>query len=113
MQLNFEKTNGDWERAADAGHPGAQFHLGLMYATGEEIPLDLVLAHKWLNLAATRGSGDATTLRAEMELGAGMAGVRRYPSRHRRVVGVLTRHLAAIRGMTKWVNEIVNQFTFH
>ena len=66
MQLNFEKTNGDWERAADAGHPGAQFHLGLMYATGEEIPLDLVLAHKWLNLAATRGSGDATTLRAEI-----------------------------------------------
>ena len=62
MQLNFEKTNGDWERAADAGHPGAQFHLGLMYATGEEIPLDLVLAHKWLNLAATRGSSDATTL---------------------------------------------------
>ncbi len=66
MQLNLEKTNGDWERAADAGHPGAQFHLGLMYATGEEIPLDLVLAHKWLNLAATRGSGDATTLRAEI-----------------------------------------------
>ncbi len=66
MQLNFEKTNGDWERAADAGHPGAQFHLGLMYATGEEIPLDLVLAHNWLNLAATRGSSDATTLRAEI-----------------------------------------------
>ena len=66
MQLNNEKTNGDWERAADAGHPGAQFHLGLMYATGEEMPQDLVLAHKWLNLASTRGSGDATTLRAEI-----------------------------------------------
>lgn len=66
MQLNLEKTNGDWERAADAGHPGAQFHLGLMYATGEELPQDLVLAHKWLNLAATRGSSDATTLRAEL-----------------------------------------------
>ncbi len=68
MQQIFEKTSGDWERAADAGHPGAQFHLGLMYATGEEIPLDLVLAHKWLNLAATRGSGDATTLRSEITL---------------------------------------------
>lgn len=68
MQQIFEKTNGDWERAADAGHPGAQFQLGLMYATGEEIPQDLVLAHKWLNLAATRGSGDATTLRAEITL---------------------------------------------
>jgi len=66
MQQIFEKTNGDWERAADAGHPGAQFQLGLMYATGEEIPQDLVLAHKWLNLAATRGSGDATTLRSEI-----------------------------------------------
>ncbi len=68
MQQIFQKTNGDWERAADAGHPGAQFQLGLMYATGEEIPQDLVLAHKWLNLAATRGSGDATTLRAEITL---------------------------------------------
>ena len=66
MQLNLEKTNGDWERAADAGHPGAQFQLGLMYATGEELPQDLVLAHKWLNLAATRGSSDATALRAEI-----------------------------------------------
>ncbi len=68
MQIDYEKTNGDWERAADAGHPGAQFHLGLMYATGEEMPQDLVLAHKWLNLAATRGSGDATTLRAEITM---------------------------------------------
>ena len=66
MQQIYEKTNSDWERAADAGHPGAQFHLGLMYATGEEVPQDLILAHKWLNLAATRGSGDATTLRAEI-----------------------------------------------
>ncbi len=68
MQQDYEKTNGDWERAADAGHPGAQFQLGLMYATGEEVPQDLVLAHKWLNLAATRGSSDATTLRAEITL---------------------------------------------
>ena len=68
MQQIFVKTTGAWERAADAGHPGAQFQLGLMYATGEEIPQDLVLAHKWLNLAATRGSGDATTLRAEITL---------------------------------------------
>ncbi len=66
MQQGYQKTNGDWERAADAGHPGAQFQLGLMYATGEERPQDLVLAHNWLNLAATRGSGDATTLRAEI-----------------------------------------------
>ena len=68
MQLDFEKTNGDWERAADAGHPGAQFHLGLMYATGEDVAQDLVLAHKLLNLAAPRGSGDATTLRAEITM---------------------------------------------
>ena len=68
MQLHHEKTNGDWEHAADAGHPGAQFYLGLMYATGEELQQDLVLAHKWLNLAATRGSSDATTLRAEITM---------------------------------------------
>lgn len=66
MHDNLDSTNGNWERAADAGHPGAQFQLGLMYATGEEVPLDLVLAHKWLNLAAKRGSSEATALRAEI-----------------------------------------------
>jgi len=68
MQLHHEKTNGDWEHAADAGHPGAQFYLGLMYATGEELQQDLVFAHKCLNLAATQGSSDATTLRAEITM---------------------------------------------
>ncbi|MDP7547310.1 MAG: hypothetical protein QGF20_08445, partial [Alphaproteobacteria bacterium] len=30
------------------------------------VPLDYVTAHKWLNLAAVRGSGEAKLLRTEL-----------------------------------------------
>ena len=33
------------------------FQLGVMYATGREVQMNLVEAHKWFNIAATRGSG--------------------------------------------------------
>ena len=42
------------------------FELGMMYAAGRSVPTDLVLAHKWFNLAAMRGNGDATRLRREI-----------------------------------------------
>jgi uncharacterized protein len=42
------------------------FELGMMYAAGRSVPPDLVLAHKWFNLAAMRGNGDATRLRREI-----------------------------------------------
>jgi TPR repeat protein len=44
----------------------AFFELGLMYAAGRSVPADLVLAHKWFNLAALRGNGAATRLRREI-----------------------------------------------
>ncbi len=37
---------------------------GLAYATGRGRPVDLVAAHKWLNIAAIRGSDRAADLRA-------------------------------------------------
>ena len=32
------------------------FELGLMYATGRDCDIDLIAAHKWLNIAAIKGS---------------------------------------------------------
>ena len=40
--------------------------MGLMYATGRGCDVDLVSAHKWLNIAAIRGSERAALLRAEL-----------------------------------------------
>ena len=41
-------------QAATSGHPFAQFKLGLLYDKGHGVPQDLILAYKWLNLAAAR-----------------------------------------------------------
>ncbi len=43
------------EQAAQAGAPAAQHRLGVLYTTGTGVTLDYVLAHKWLNIAATNG----------------------------------------------------------
>lgn len=40
--------------------------LGLMYATGRDCAIDMVAAHKWLNIAALRGSPRAAALRSEL-----------------------------------------------
>jgi len=44
----------------------AFYELGMMYASGRSVPADLVLAHKWFNLAAMRGNADAVRLRREI-----------------------------------------------
>lgn len=42
-------------QAAEHGAPEAQFRLGLMCSGGHQVAADLVLAHKWFNLAAAAG----------------------------------------------------------
>ncbi|WP_020179132.1 sel1 repeat family protein [Methylopila sp. M107] len=42
------------------------FQLGLSYATGRNVPLDRVTAHKWLNLAAREGVKEAAAMRREL-----------------------------------------------
>jgi TPR repeat protein len=59
-------TNEMVEFAAQGGAPDALFELGLMYCSGREVPLDLVQAHKWFNLAAQRGNSDAKRYRIEL-----------------------------------------------
>jgi uncharacterized protein len=42
------------------------FELGMMYSVGRDVPIDLVSAHKWFNLAAIKGNRDAARLRREI-----------------------------------------------
>jgi TPR repeat protein len=42
------------------------FELGMMYSTGRSVPTDMVAAHKWFNIAATRGNKEAVRLRREI-----------------------------------------------
>jgi len=42
------------------------FELGMMYSVGREVPIDLVSAHKWFNLAAMKGNLEAIRLRREI-----------------------------------------------
>ena len=58
----------DIEMAVAGGQSRADIfcNLGLIYATGRGGKVDLVAAHKWLNIAAIQGSERAADLRAEL-----------------------------------------------
>ena len=49
------------DRVADA-----MYSLGIMYSTGQGVPLDYVQAHKWFNLAAMMGNGEARQWRGQL-----------------------------------------------
>ena len=59
-----------WRAAADAGDRRAMLALGRLYAQGLGAPQDYVEAHKWFNLAASRGEaaavGERDALAAKM-----------------------------------------------
>jgi TPR repeat protein len=44
----------------------AFYELGMMHAAGRSVPLDLVAAHKWLNVAVAKGCRAAVERRAEL-----------------------------------------------
>ncbi len=58
----------DIEMAVAGGQSRADVfcNLGLIYATGRGCPVNLVAAHKWLNIAAIKGSERAASLRADL-----------------------------------------------
>ena len=53
------------ELAAQTAMPDALFELGMLYATGRDVAANLVVAHKWFNLAAARGNSSALNYRVE------------------------------------------------
>ncbi len=47
--------------------PAEEFYrLGLLYSNGMGVAVDYCAAHKWFNLAASRGHGEAKICRQEM-----------------------------------------------
>ena len=63
----FEMAAADIAAMAPAGATGESYYeLGLMYAAGRSVPLDLVAAHKWLNVAVAKGFREAAQRRAEL-----------------------------------------------
>lgn len=58
-------------RIADAerGNVDALFELGVTYSTGQGgVPVDLIEAHKWFNLAALSGCSRGQQCRAEIAM---------------------------------------------
>ena len=62
MDLGVER----FETAAQTGAADSLFELGMLYATGLDVEADLVVAHKWFNLAALRGNRAALARRIEL-----------------------------------------------
>jgi TPR repeat protein len=50
----------------DAANGDVFYQLGILYSAGGEIPADYVTAHKWFNIAASRGNQEAARLRREI-----------------------------------------------
>ena len=56
------------------GDADAFFELGMMYSTGSSVPVDLVSAHKWFNIAAMMGDETPASLRRRISLAARLKG---------------------------------------
>ncbi len=85
----------DFAELGGAGHgensasANALVELGLIYAAGRGVPADLVTAHMWFNIAATRGDKEAVRLRREVaadmsdaEIGAAQRAARDWLKTH-------------------------------
>ena len=54
---------------ASEGDPQALYDLGMLFSSGTGgVPIDLIEAHKWFNLAATRGLEEAQACRSEIAM---------------------------------------------
>ena len=54
-------------QTAEQGDASAQYTLGLGYANGRGVAQNYVQAHKWINLAASRTTGEAQRLAREWQ----------------------------------------------
>jgi TPR repeat protein len=72
---------------------GAMVEFALIHATGRGVPLDLVTAHKWFNIAASYGDKEAVRLRREIaadmsdaEIGSAQRAARDWLKAHPRML---------------------------
>ena len=67
LQFHGDETPAQCLAAAAAGDESAYFDLGVIYSTGSHgVDADLIEAHKWFNLAAVNGHGEAQMCRADI-----------------------------------------------
>ena len=85
----FETHNAEMATMGGENNADIFCEMGLMYATGRGCAVDLVAAHKWLNIAAIKGSDRAAELRADvaatltkMELAAALRDAREWMTTH-------------------------------
>jgi uncharacterized protein len=87
----YNRATADAQAALLQGVPEAErlFKLGMMCSTGQSVPLDMVSAHKWFNIAAMLGMKDAVRLRNEIaaemssrEIAAAQRAARHWLTRH-------------------------------
>jgi uncharacterized protein len=87
----YNRENADAEATSLKGMPQVEhlFKLGMMCSTGQSVPLDMVSAHKWFNIAAMLGMKDAVRLRNEIaaqmssrEIAAAQSAARHWLTRH-------------------------------
>jgi len=64
-RLSYENM-GDAATASAPTTAQALFELGMRYSAGRDCEPDMVVAHKWFNLAALRGNEDAKFYRMEL-----------------------------------------------
>lgn len=65
------------------------FNLGMIHSSGAGVPVDLIEAHKWFNIAAMRGHREAAQLRREVaeqmadgEIGSAQRAARDWLKKH-------------------------------
>ena len=62
----YDMSNMDFADMASTGNAEVLLELGLIYASGRNGEVDVVSAHKWLNIAAFRGLDQAKGHREEL-----------------------------------------------
>lgn len=58
-QQDYPKALSWYRKAADQGHAGAQFNVGIFYANGQAVTRDIAAAAGWWRSAATQGHIEA------------------------------------------------------
>ena len=61
-----------YRKAADQGHPEGEYGLGTMYASGEGVKKDLVVARTWFTKAAEKGHTGAINTVAQAYISGGL-----------------------------------------
>jgi TPR repeat protein len=79
----------DIESISEPADASGCFARGMMHSAGAGVPVDLIEAHKWFNLAAMRGHREAPRLRREVaelmsdsEIGRAQRAARDWFARH-------------------------------